>query len=551
MGNSLVVRRSTEAARSEKASRAAQYVRMSTDYQRYSIENQAVAIAAYAQSRGLSIVRTYRDDGESGLTLKNRAGLLKLLSDVSSHNVDFEHILVYDVSRWGRFQDVDEAAHYEFICKQAGIKVSYCAEQFENDGSLVSSIVKNLKRVMAAEHSRELSVKVHTGACRFARMGFQLGGRVTYALQRVLVDERLQPKGILKHGDRKYLQTDHVRLQPGPANEVAIVKWMFAYFLESKSEIAIARQLNQQAIPSSMGKRWTAHLITRILKNENYVGNMVYNRRSKKLGAKLTHNPREVWVKSEGCIEPIIELDVFLAARKNIEERRVDLTEKEMLARLRRTLVKRGRLSPRIIDKTVGLPCPHVYIAHFGSLRNAYKLIGYTSKRNCDYIDSRQAWADVLADLASQLSSSVEKLGGRLVCAGRNGNWHVDGIVNIFLRIARWTPAEKEHYLPRWSIQRRGLVDGWIVVIRLGDANKSILDYLLVPATCTDRIAIRFSENDRARLGMIRFKTADALVRSVSQRLTKSERALPTSPAPPNRQSRSSQSKGSAGRARH
>jgi DNA invertase Pin-like site-specific DNA recombinase len=48
---------------------------MSTDYQRYSIENQAAVIAAYAQLHDLSIVRTYRDEGESGLKLKNRAGL--------------------------------------------------------------------------------------------------------------------------------------------------------------------------------------------------------------------------------------------------------------------------------------------------------------------------------------------------------------------------------------------------------------------------------------------------------------------------------------------
>jgi len=43
---------------------------------------------------------------------------------------------------------------------------------------MVSSIVKNIKRVMAAEYSRELSVKVHAGACRFASLGFQLGGPV-------------------------------------------------------------------------------------------------------------------------------------------------------------------------------------------------------------------------------------------------------------------------------------------------------------------------------------------------------------------------------------
>jgi DNA invertase Pin-like site-specific DNA recombinase len=122
--------------------------------------------------------------------------------------------LVYDVSRWGRFQDVDESAHYEFVCKLAGIKVVYCAELFDNDGSMLSCIVKNLKRVMASEYSRELSAKVHAGACRVSRVGFRLGGSVGRALARELVDEKLQPKGIIKDGDRKYLTTDHVRRDP-------------------------------------------------------------------------------------------------------------------------------------------------------------------------------------------------------------------------------------------------------------------------------------------------------------------------------------------------
>jgi len=58
-----------------------------------------------------------------------------LIDDVRSGVADFSAILVYDVSRWGRFQDADESAYYEFICKEAGITVHYCAEQFENDGS--------------------------------------------------------------------------------------------------------------------------------------------------------------------------------------------------------------------------------------------------------------------------------------------------------------------------------------------------------------------------------------------------------------------------------
>jgi hypothetical protein len=73
---------------------------------------------------------------------------------------------------------------------------------------VIASIVKNLKRVMAAEYSRELSVKVHAGACRVASLGFKQGGAIGYALQRELVDEDPYSRGILSKGQRKHLQTD-------------------------------------------------------------------------------------------------------------------------------------------------------------------------------------------------------------------------------------------------------------------------------------------------------------------------------------------------------
>jgi DNA invertase Pin-like site-specific DNA recombinase len=159
-----------------KSLRAAQYVRMSTDHQKYSIENQAAAIAAYAAHRNITIVRTYADHGRSGVRIDGREELQRLIKDVRNRQTDFTLILVYDISRWGRFQDADEAAYYEFLCKEAGIRVLYCAEQFENDGSLVSAILKNMKRVMAGEYSRDLSTKVSTGQMRGASLGFWQGG---------------------------------------------------------------------------------------------------------------------------------------------------------------------------------------------------------------------------------------------------------------------------------------------------------------------------------------------------------------------------------------
>ena len=291
MANALIVRRNTQLAKAQKALRAAQYVRMSTDLQRYSIQNQAAAIAAYAQQRNLSIVRTYVDEGRSGLRIKGRPGLIELIEDVQSGKADFDHILVYDVSRWGRFQDVDESAHYEFVCKQKGVRVAYCAEQFDNDGSLLSSIVKNIKRVMAAEYSRELSVKVHTGQSRIASLGYRVGGPLTFGLRRELIDANARSKCGLAKGERKSLQTDRVRLQAGSDDEAAIVRWIFDQFvIGRKSDSQIARELNQAKV-TNQGRSWTDGMIHTILKNENYIGNIVYNRTTRRLGQKLTPNP--------------------------------------------------------------------------------------------------------------------------------------------------------------------------------------------------------------------------------------------------------------------
>src|SRR5262249_28482706 len=88
--------------------RAAQYVRMSTEHQKYSTENQSEAIQNYAARRGIEIVRTYADEGKSGLSLGGRDALKRLIDDVQAKRTDFTTILVYDISRWGRFQSLVE-----------------------------------------------------------------------------------------------------------------------------------------------------------------------------------------------------------------------------------------------------------------------------------------------------------------------------------------------------------------------------------------------------------------------------------------------------------
>ena len=229
---------------SSELSRAAQYLRMSTEHQQYSILNQSAAIALYAAAHNFGIVRSFVDEGKSGTSIKGREGLQELLRVVESGTGDFTQILVYDISRWGRFPDSDEAAHYEFLCKRAGVAVHYCAEQFENDNSATANLLKALKRTMAGEYSRELSVKISAGQRWLVEMGYWQGGYGPFGMQRQLVGQDGKPKQILKLGEWKSIDTDRITLVPGPADAVRTIQLAFdLYTKRRKSRYEIAEIL--------------------------------------------------------------------------------------------------------------------------------------------------------------------------------------------------------------------------------------------------------------------------------------------------------------------
>ena len=97
------------------SNRAASYVRTATKPQQDSISNQVCAIREYAKRYGMQIVKKYVDEGKSGLNVQDRESLTQLIRDVRNGQINFSVIILLDVSRWGRFQDADEIAHYEYI----------------------------------------------------------------------------------------------------------------------------------------------------------------------------------------------------------------------------------------------------------------------------------------------------------------------------------------------------------------------------------------------------------------------------------------------------
>ena len=343
---------------SGKACQAASYVRMSTEFQKYSIENQSNAIQRYAALQNLLIVKRFVERARSGLTLTRRPALRDLLREVESGAADFENILVYDVSRWGRFQDVDESAHYEYLCKRAHVRVHYCVEPFNNDDTLYSTLIKTLKRSMAAEYSRELSDKVFAGQLRMIELGYRQGGLPGYGLRRLLVDQQGNPKGVLNPGERKAIQADRVVLIPGPKNEITTVRNIFDLFTSGlKSPGEIAEILNGRGLVTDLGRAWNRTIVYQLLTNPKYIGSNVFNRISRKVGEKRKTNPSSMWIRKEGAYEAIVPLAVFVRAQEIVQQRSEQmLTDQQLLDHLRDLWGRVGKLSSTLIDEDERTP---------------------------------------------------------------------------------------------------------------------------------------------------------------------------------------------------
>lgn len=497
--------------------RAAQYVRMSTDHQKYSTENQAAAIAVYAERRGYEIVRTYADAGKSGLSLGGRDEIKRLLADVRSGRADFAAVLVYDVSRWGRFQDADEAAAHEYACKSAGIAVHYCAEQFENDGSLPAAVFKSVKRAMAAAYSQDLSAKVFLGQCRLVRLGFRQGGPPGYGLRRRLVDEHRSPKTALSRGERKGLQTDRVILVPGPPEEVATVRRIYALFVsERRGEAEIAAVLNAEGVATDLGRPWTRGTVHQVLTNEKYAGHNVYNRVSRKLTTPRVANPPEAWVRAEHAFDPLVDADVFAAAQALVAARVRHYSDEEMLDRLAALLRAHGRISGILIDEADDTPPTSAYVRRFGSLRRAYELVGYTPGRDYVYVEVNRALRRLHPEVVAEVVARIEGIGGSVAVDPRTNLLRVNDEFTVSVAVSRCerTPAGSLRWLIRLDA---GLRPDITVAVRMDAENRGVRDYYLLPALGSAGSSVRLREDNGVFLDAFRFDALDQLFRMAAR----------------------------------
>jgi len=485
--------------------RAAQYIRMSTEHQQYSTANQAESIQEYAQKRGFEIVKTYADEGKSGLRIEGREALRQLIEDVEAGNTDFKAILVYDISRWGRFQDSDESAYYEYACKRAGIQVYYCAEQFENDGSPTSTIIKGVKRAMAGEYSRELSTKVFKGQCRLIQLGYRQGGPAGYGLRRMLLDQSGQPKGLLGSGEHKSLQTDRVTLVPGPAEEQEVVRRIYEYFTrEGMKEREIAQRLNDDGLTGENGRKWSRSIVRQILTNEKYIGHNVYNRVSFKLKKKRVQNPPEMWVRKDDAFEPIVDPKLFHMAEGIILERSRVYSDEEMLAALRDLLAQYGTLSSQIINASDLVPSSSAYQNRFGGLIEAYRLAGYDPQRDYSYLEVNRSLKELHPQIIGQVIGELKQHGAEVVSEPRDGLLLINDCYRVSIVLSRY--RETQAGSPRWLVRfGSGANPDLTLMIRMDVTNTRPEDYFLLPHIDIDVPKLSLGIRNGAEIDTYRF----------------------------------------------
>lgn len=438
--------------------------------QEYSLVNQAEAIEQYARQNGFKIVRTYQDAARSGLLLKYRSGLQQLLADIVKGSMNFSAVLVYDVSRWGRFQDIDEAAFYEFLCRRSGVDIHYCTEPFRNDGTMSSSILKALKRSMAAEFSRELGRKSYAGQKRLVQMGFRVGGQAGYGLRRLMVSADGKRKQILLPGEYKSLSTDRVILVPGPRAEVACVREIFDLALRWRIS-EIAKELKNRCMPFRDGQPWTYTRVYEIVTNPKYAGCYVWGSSTTKLRSKQTPTPHDQWVVNPGAFTPIVDRALFDRVAEAHRRRSRGRSNEELIHLLERLLKKKGRLTENVIRETPGMPSKSTYVSHFGSIMRAYQLAGYRPSSRQRRVQQhlmrmRLLREAVLKQIVNAFPSQAE------VCRLRNKRpaIRIDHNLIVSVLIARCYKTNALRKL-RWELQPHKIESGLVTLLCLANLN--------------------------------------------------------------------------------
>ena len=465
--------------------RAVAYYRHSAqDRQENSVAIQQEQVQKWARDNGVEIIHEFTDRGKSGLTAEGRDGFNEMMDQWVKQRNDFDFVLCLDVSRWGRFQDIDLSATYSAECKRHGKQVIYTTLGKPKQNDQLYQVYIQFERFRAAQYSKELSDKVFRGCVRIAQQGYWAGGKPPYGFQRLLLDEARKPVQVLAAGQRKSIQNQRVTLAWGDDQQVAAVQRIFRECTETlRSRREIAEGLNRDGIASPGGGTWDGDKIRRILMNELYIGTLVYNKTRRKLKTPKRQNPRDEWIRTGDAFDPIVEQAIFEHAQRVLAQAALRYTPEFMLEQLDRLLQEHELLRPSLVRADAAAPSPSTYAKHFTSLDAAYQQV------------FRIALAQVKTEVESRLRGLVQEV----------ESYDDFLVLNRKFTVLIQPSVPVPHGYSQYCYFRpdvRGTVDITLGVPVTGPKGPQILGYLALPRLLVEDHGIRLFGSSESRLDM-------------------------------------------------
>jgi len=299
----------------------AYYRHSAEDKQENSVAIQRQHTQKFANEHNVEIIHEEADEGKSGL-LGDRPAFERLFANwIENDNAPhFDYVFAYDVSRWGRFQDPDQAAHLTYLCKKRGKEVVYVSKGFPDaTNQLIANLEISIQRYMAADYSRQLSDKVYHGCVKVSEQGYSAGGTAVYGMARLLLDVNKQPIRILKTGEHKQIANERVTFTPKEDETTETVREIFNLFVKERYLIPdIVSCLNQKRVLSANGKQWNRSKVIKILTDETYIGTRIYNRTWGRLKEKSRKNPRSEWVITPKAFKAVVDEQLFRDAQERL-----------------------------------------------------------------------------------------------------------------------------------------------------------------------------------------------------------------------------------------
>ena len=279
--------------------KVALYARVSTERQqeRGTISSQLDALRAAANADGHEVVEEFVDDGYSGSRLDRPA--LDRLRDAAEAGV-LDGVICLAADRLARVYAyqvliIEELARF-------GVSVRFLEGPAHGEDPQTTLLVQ-MQGVIAEYERAKIAERYRRGKLYRARQGEIPFWKTSYAHRRVV------PAG------------------GGPARieifepEAEIVRWIFdAYVEQGRSVRQISFDLLDRGIPSPTDKPiWGTSTITRLLRNEAYIGTVYYNRRehfdgkgrrgARNRKTRSRERPREEWIPIP--VPAIVDPDTF------------------------------------------------------------------------------------------------------------------------------------------------------------------------------------------------------------------------------------------------